>query len=171
MLETPRGKRLPQRCSHGMALPKSTADWDAALPRFWQVAPVSMHQSDVVAAEAASLDKTASAVAMAAFNVRRTTEGSKVGPGSSRTFQAPLGPASSDFEYKQNISFRESMIYGPKDSMPPTAAPGSAVGTSWHLGIRLLRPFPAVAHHVVTMAIMSIFEVQSFKWGGVQEFM
>lgn len=37
----------------------------------------------------------------------------------------------SDFEYKQNISFRESMIYGPKDSMPPTAAPGGTVQSSW----------------------------------------
>lgn len=63
-------------------------DWDAALPRFWQVAPVSMHQSDVVAPEA--LDKT-SAVAMAAGS-RRKAKGSKVGPGSSRTFQA-RGPA------------------------------------------------------------------------------
>ena len=35
----------------------------------------------------------------------------------------------SDFEYKQNISFRESMIYGPKDSLPPTALPGA--GGSW----------------------------------------
>ncbi|CAK9093820.1 unnamed protein product [Durusdinium trenchii] len=68
----------------GGGVPK---DWDDAKARFWQVAPVSMQGSELVAVPEASVDQTTAAVAMAAGRParRRAVPGRgppRAGPGS-----------------------------------------------------------------------------------------